>query len=667
MQRTQAAHPVQVAQPAAHPPLSAAARLISGPWLFLAVAALALLLLLLLPPLLSVNRYQHRISTGIGASLGRPVHFDHVSLNLLPLPGFTITNFVVEEDPAFGDEPTIRANTVRATLRVRSLWSRRIEFSRITFIEPSVNLVHNSSGKWNVEAILLQAARIESAPTAQAEAGSTPRFPYIEATGARLNLKQGIEKTPFSLSEADLALWQPDPRAWKMRLEGRPIRTDTSVSGVGSFQVEATLGRAANLESVPLDLQASWRDTPLGEASRLLLARDLGLRGEITLTANIHGDLTRNTIESHLNLSRLRRSDFVPEQTISLDVECSATGLRLFHTIDDLRCTLPLPDAAGATLALAGSLPDVLHLGSADLQVGTARLPASVLLSWLRVASSRMPPSLSATGLLSGSLAHEPGSTWIGQATIPDLHLSGSTLGAPPESTLGTTLNSTLDSTLGTLSSLRNDSPSQDSPGSVARAESAPDLANTAAPSNPASPAPMQAAPSSLTLSGMTISALALRATTRPPSAPPRHLTSALTRTTVILDPVSLPLGSPGSPESLGSPGSPGAPGPRDPAILEGSADSTGYTLHLSGAILPSRLHALATAIPQIGDGLSPVLPADLPAGRANLPVHLDISARRTWGGDQVWVDNLARRPGPSSTPAAVSHLHRRSLGRRRR
>src|ERR1700733_1468344 len=58
--------------------------------LYLALAALLLLLLVLLPPLISVNRFQRRIATSIGDSLGRPVHLDKVSLNLLPLPGFTL-------------------------------------------------------------------------------------------------------------------------------------------------------------------------------------------------------------------------------------------------------------------------------------------------------------------------------------------------------------------------------------------------------------------------------------------------------------------------------------------------------------------------------------------------------------------------------------------------
>src|ERR1700751_2855539 len=87
------------------------------PLLYLAIAALAILLLVLLPPLISVNRYQRRIANSISDSLGRPVHLDRVSLNLLPLPGFILEKLVVDEAPALGSEPVIRANAVRATLR----------------------------------------------------------------------------------------------------------------------------------------------------------------------------------------------------------------------------------------------------------------------------------------------------------------------------------------------------------------------------------------------------------------------------------------------------------------------------------------------------------------------------------------------------------------------
>src|ERR1700744_1326544 len=90
---------------------------------------LVLLLLSLTPPVLNVSRYERRIVTSMSESLGRPVHLDNVTLHLLPMPGFTLQNLVVSEDPAFGNEPTIRANEVVARLRVSSLWQRCVEFS----------------------------------------------------------------------------------------------------------------------------------------------------------------------------------------------------------------------------------------------------------------------------------------------------------------------------------------------------------------------------------------------------------------------------------------------------------------------------------------------------------------------------------------------------------
>jgi hypothetical protein len=391
--------------------------------LYVAFAALVLLLLVLLPPLISVNRYQRRIATSISASLGRPVHLDRVSLNLLPLPGFTLENLVVDEDPAFGSEPVIRANSVRATLRLSSLWSRRVEFSTISFTEPSVNLVHTAAGKWNLESILLHAAHIDAAPTAQKRAGPAPRFPYIEATGARLNLKLDREKTPISLTDADFALWLPDPQQWHLRLSAHPVRTDTNASDTGTLDLEGTLGRAASLGQVPINLRGEWRNVPLGEASRVLLGRDAGLRGELNLTANAQGTISDSKLQTRLRLSDARRADFVPAAPMAVDLQCLGTATGDFHTFEGIRCSWPPAGSSEAPiLALTGNLPDLRNLNSTSLQIGTPGLPAATLLEWLRVASARVPPDISAAGALTGNLSYAPTANgvipWHGELLI---------------------------------------------------------------------------------------------------------------------------------------------------------------------------------------------------------------------------------------------------------
>ena len=288
------------------------------------------------PPLINVSRFQHRIAANIGAALGRPVHFDRVSLTLLPLPGFTLENFVVDEDPAFGYEPVLRAGEVRVTLRVSSLWHPHVEFSRIDFTEPSVNLVHAANGRWNIESLLLQAAHSEAAPTAQRYAGPARRFPYIEATGARLNLKLGDEKMPVSFTDTDVALWLPELHQWHIRLEAHPARTDSSPGDAGTVRAEGTLGgpglTVGSLADVPIDVHGDWRNAQLGGLMRLLVGRDAGVRGDISLIFGVTGSIGRNTVTTRVKVANARRADFVPDHMLSLEVACTAAAGDTFHS-----------------------------------------------------------------------------------------------------------------------------------------------------------------------------------------------------------------------------------------------------------------------------------------------------------------------------------------------
>ena len=217
---------------------------------------------------------------------------------------------MVSENSEFGYEPVLRANSVEARLRVSSLWRRRIEVSRISLDSPSINLVRrHDSGRWNLQGILMQASQMNSAPTAQSRASDAPRFPYIEATDARINIKNGDSKLPFSVKEAEFALWLPEPDQWRLRMVGKPVRTDTDVNDVGLLRVEATLGRAADLENASIDLSANWRATPLGEAAKLTAGYDLGWRGEASASAALHGRLGAARLVTDLHLLGLHRAD----------------------------------------------------------------------------------------------------------------------------------------------------------------------------------------------------------------------------------------------------------------------------------------------------------------------------------------------------------------------
>lgn len=395
---------------------------------FVLIGALVVVLLIVLPPYISVSRYQRRVASAMSEALGRPVRIDNIQLHVLPLPGLTLSNFVVSETPEFGSEPILRANTVEARLRLASLWRRRIEVSRISLDSPSINLVRNTqTGRWNLQKLVTQASQITSAPTTQAKASEAPRFPYIEATDARLNIKNGDVKLPFSLKEAEFALWLPEPDQWQLRLSGRPSRTDTDASDVGLVKVEATLGRGADLSSASIDLNATWKPTPMGEATKLVAGSDQGWRGEASASATLKGTLNTARLNADLHLLSLHRADFAPEQTAQINAHCEAATTGLLRSLHDLRCAVPTkedtsflaaidflrnepaplsthdkPDAAAkpGVFLLRGEIPDTFSFSTASMQASLKDASPNYALAWIRLFSKRIPKNLSLAGSL---------------------------------------------------------------------------------------------------------------------------------------------------------------------------------------------------------------------------------------------------------------------------
>ena len=203
-----------------------------------------LLALFLIRP--GANRLRARIVNSISLALGRQVEVAAVNFRLLPQPGFDLENFVIHDDPAFGAEPMLHAQEVTASLRITSLLRGRLEIARLNLTEPSLNLVRNAEGHWNLENLVERAAKIPVAPTSKAKTEKRPGFPYIEADRGRINFKVGPEKKPYALIDADFALWQDSENAWGMRLQAQPVRTDFNRQRHWRAQSERILAEGGN-------------------------------------------------------------------------------------------------------------------------------------------------------------------------------------------------------------------------------------------------------------------------------------------------------------------------------------------------------------------------------------------------------------------------------------
>ncbi|MGI4829310.1 MAG: AsmA family protein [Janthinobacterium lividum] len=554
--------------------------------------AVTILLLVFLPPLVNANHYQRQIARSMSESLGRPVHLDNVVFHLLPVPGLTLSNLVVSEDPAFGAEPTIRANTVEASLRLGSLWRRRVEFSSVRFIEPSINLVRNREGRWNLANVLLHASHVETAPTVQRRAGPAPRFPYIEATGGRVNLKLDEEKLPFSLTDAEFALWLPSPNHWRVRLRGEPARTDTNLNDPGVFRLEGALERAGVAGDVPIDLHASWHNAPLGEASRLLAAEDKGWRGTLNVDASLAGTLSAARFASQITLGDLRRAEFAAATPLDLQITCGA-GLSV-ETVSFQKLLCTMPDSAPEPMRLDAETLDLQRPAQAQATLKAEQVPLHWGLLWAALFSARIP-------------------TELNPAATADLHFEHLVAGSNP----------------GLASKARSRHATAAKPaGQPVSAWSAWD--GEVIVHLPQEPALRSAS----TADNETGTPLNLHWHTDPGSAPAtKHGTGNAEDNSGLsfrLQPITIPFNA-------------GAA-----VTVSATLTPTGYTVAVNGTASAPALLLPARYLPQLGDGLEDILPFP-PTGAQ--PSRVDFTCDHPWGALQTCV---SLRPVPTSTRSAT-------------
>lgn len=396
-----------------------------------AIAALLLILFLFRP---GVYRLRKRIATSIGSALGRRVSLDNVRLRVLPRPGFDLEGLVIYDDPAFSAEPMIRAQEVSAPIRFRSLLRGRLEIATLSASEPSINLVRDDHGRWNLASLLERNAQIPAAPTGKPASERRPAFPYLEAVHARINFKIGQTKKSYALMDADVALWQDSENSWGARIKAAPVRTDFNLTDTGLLQINATWQRASALRSTPLQLTVQWQKGQLGQITKLLSGKDRGWRGGVDFTANVSGTPEALLIQSQTAIEDFRRYDIVHSESVRLATGCSGQYNAVTSTLANVLCESPV---SGGTLRLRGELSRAAEAPDYDLTLEAEQIPLTSVVRLLRQAKKQIPGDLTSTGLLNAEFRARGNASdasedpqqgfvpqWTGHGFATNVHLS---------------------------------------------------------------------------------------------------------------------------------------------------------------------------------------------------------------------------------------------------
>ena len=329
-------------------------------------------------------------------AFGRPVEVAHFSVLILPSPSLDAEQVSVGEDPAFGNEYFLRAERLSASLRWTGFLRGRFEFGTLSLSRPSLNLVRNGEGRWNLER-WLPPAKINvpgGLPTVYnvARALGTPanHLTRIDIDDGRVNFKIIDEKLPFALTSVAGVVEQVAPGRWQMQIEAAPWRSGAALQTAGIISVRGDVaGTSARLQ--PAEFHLHWSDASLADCLRLFRGRDYGIRGDVALDVTAksgtgpvasasapYGDWS---FEMQARATAIHRWDLTersdnPAMNVNLDGLLNvATGQAIAHRIVVETAKSNLRGTASAAISANPSW---------EIRLDSAGVQAADLLNWYR-------------------------------------------------------------------------------------------------------------------------------------------------------------------------------------------------------------------------------------------------------------------------------------------
>jgi uncharacterized protein involved in outer membrane biogenesis len=385
-------------------------------------------------------RVRNYFSERLQDAFGRPVQVKHFNIEILPSPRIYAIGVTVGEDPAFGYEYFLRAEQLTAGLRWSGFLRGRFEFGTLSLAEPSLTLVRNSEGRWNLEDWLPPAKRTGAVTSPVYGPSRAPaianRLEKIEIDDGRINFKRTDIKQPFALISVSGTVEQISPGRWKLELKAQPWRSGVALQSAGIVQVRGDIaGTSARLQ--PASLAVRWNKGSLADLFRLLHGKDYGVRGTFELEASAKSGAAPDTVDFvnadssndsfvggdwfytlKASAAQIHRWDLTeradnPAITASVEGRCNVALKRL--AADTLTLETPLSNLHGTAEFIGAANPFM------QIKFESAGLQAADILSWYRAFHPEVVDAVSADQFFTGTLQLQAWPLQIQEITVSSL------------------------------------------------------------------------------------------------------------------------------------------------------------------------------------------------------------------------------------------------------
>ena len=193
------------------------------------------------------------------------------------------------DDPSYGAEPMLRAETVTAYLRLSSLWRGRLEIGTLALDNPSLNLVRRADGHWNLEELVRAHLASSLGSNCEKQSGVAASLPLRRGQGRTHQLQTRPGEEGLRVLRCRLRPVAGVGERMGCPAGSRPMRSDVPVSDTGMLRMEGRFQRASSLRDTPLNLKIDFTKGQLGQITALIYGRDRGWRGGVTSAATLTG------------------------------------------------------------------------------------------------------------------------------------------------------------------------------------------------------------------------------------------------------------------------------------------------------------------------------------------------------------------------------------------
>lgn len=259
------------------------------------------LLLVAAPFLIPVDKFRPTIQEKASQALGRQVQLGELSLSLIS-GSLSAENLSIGDDPKFSQSPFLTAKSLKVGVEIMPLiFSKTLNVTGITIVDPEVTLLHNPSGQWNYSSLGGSAAKSKETPAKPSTATSAAS----DFSVAKFTLQGGRITIGSTTSQKRSTYNNVNVTASNVSMTTEfPVTVTASLPAGGTFKLDGKAGPIDQQDTSLTPLNAQLNIGALDLASTGFVDAAAGLGGVLDLTANLTSEKGEAVAKGSAKLSK---------------------------------------------------------------------------------------------------------------------------------------------------------------------------------------------------------------------------------------------------------------------------------------------------------------------------------------------------------------------------